>query len=282
MSTPGIINVGQWIEENKNSFDPPVCNKMMHNGQLKVMFVGGPNERKDYHHEEGEELFYMVKGDMCLKILEKGKHKDVVIKEGEVFLLPARIPHSPQRKENTVGLVIERDRLDNETDGLRYYTGDTTQVLFERWFHCYDLGSELVPIIKEYFASEEHKTGKPNPDKLMKELPFEIDEKTEVMKPMSFDDWIKRNNKNGDSVPLFGGKYQFDIKIYFEGETKMCEINTEYWIWQIEGESTITGENQSYNLKKGDSVLLESRTGFIWKREANSSAMCVIQDGSKK
>ena len=53
-------------------------------GQLKVMFIGGPNVRKDYHMEEGEEIFYQVKGDMVLKIVEKGVHKDVSIKEGEV------------------------------------------------------------------------------------------------------------------------------------------------------------------------------------------------------
>ena len=53
-------------------------------GQLKVMFIGGPNVRKDYHMEEGEEIFYQVKGDMVLKIVEMGVHKDVLIKEGEV------------------------------------------------------------------------------------------------------------------------------------------------------------------------------------------------------
>lgn len=100
------LNMLKWIDENKTSFLPPVCNKLMYGaGQLKVMFVGGPNVRKDYHIDEGEEFFYMVKGDMNLRIIEKGKPKDVIIKEGEVFVLPSRIQHSPQRKENTVGLV---------------------------------------------------------------------------------------------------------------------------------------------------------------------------------
>ena len=118
-TSPVHLNVEKWIEENEKFFLPPVCNKMMHNTQLKVFYVGGPNQRKDYHLEEGEELFYMRKGDMCLKILENGKFKDVHIKQGQVFLLPGRIPHSPQRNENTVGLVIERERLKTETDGLR-------------------------------------------------------------------------------------------------------------------------------------------------------------------
>ena len=122
---------------------------MMHNDQLKVFFVGGPNQRKDFHLEEGEELFYMRKGDMSLPILTQGSIRTVHIKEGDVFLLPGRIPHSPQREKDTVGLVIERERLRTETDGLRYYVGDTTDTLFERWFYCDDLGVQLKPIIEE-------------------------------------------------------------------------------------------------------------------------------------
>ena len=62
--TMEVINVLKWIEENKSAFLPPVCNKLMHFGQLIVMFVGGGNERDDFHINEGEELFYQLKGEM--------------------------------------------------------------------------------------------------------------------------------------------------------------------------------------------------------------------------
>eukprot|EP00074_Homo_sapiens_P084386 XP_016859206.1 3-hydroxyanthranilate 3,4-dioxygenase isoform X7 [Homo sapiens] len=127
------------------------------------MFIGGPNTRKDYHIEEGEEVFYQLEGDMVLRVLEQGKHRDVVIRQGEIFLLPARVPHSPQRFANTVGLVVERRRLETELDGLRYYVGDTMDVLFEKWFYCKDLGTQLAPIIQEFFSSEQYRTGKPIP-----------------------------------------------------------------------------------------------------------------------
>ena len=66
-----------------------------------------------------------------------------MIKEGEIFQLPSRIPHSPQRQANTVGLVIERERYEHETDGLRYYQEGTTDPLWEKWFYCHDLGKQL-------------------------------------------------------------------------------------------------------------------------------------------
>eukprot|EP00074_Homo_sapiens_P074462 XP_011531033.1 3-hydroxyanthranilate 3,4-dioxygenase isoform X6 [Homo sapiens] len=118
------LGVRAWVKENRGSFQPPVCNKLMHQEQLKVMFIGGPNTRKDYHIEEGEEVFYQLEGDMVLRVLEQGKHRDVVIRQGEIFLLPARVPHSPQRFANTVGLVVERRRLETELDGLRFFSSE--------------------------------------------------------------------------------------------------------------------------------------------------------------
>ena len=143
-----IINLTNWVNKNEKSFVPPVCNKLMHNSQLIIMFVGGPNSREDYHIQEGEELFYQIKGECCIKIIENNVHKDIVIKEGEFFVLPARIPHSPQRTANSVGLVIERRRNLDEMDSIRWYVPETSDVLYDRWFNCKDLGSELVSIIK--------------------------------------------------------------------------------------------------------------------------------------
>lgn len=105
----------------------------------------------------------MHRGDMVVKLLVKNQFVDVPIKEGELFLLPGRIPHSPQRFSHTIGLVIERDREEDETDCLRWYVPDQAQaeVLYEEYFHCFDLGQQLKPVIQRFFASEEKKTGVP-------------------------------------------------------------------------------------------------------------------------
>ena len=69
-----IINVPEWLEENKVALStPPVCNELMHFGQLIIMFVGGGNIREDFHINEGEELFYQLKGEMLLVIEEAGR-----------------------------------------------------------------------------------------------------------------------------------------------------------------------------------------------------------------
>ena len=90
-------NIPAWYEANKALFSPPICNKLMHKKQLTVMFVGGPNTRTDFHLDHGSEFFYQLRGDMELPTIQGGKRKLVTIKEGEIFCLPSRVAHSPQR-----------------------------------------------------------------------------------------------------------------------------------------------------------------------------------------
>lgn len=281
---PLCVDVEQWIEENKHAFKPPVCNKLMHFRQLNIMFVGGPNTRKDYHIEEGEELFYQVKGDMCLKVVENGKHKDVHIKEGEMFLLPARIPHSPQRQADTVGLVVERRRLPSETDCLRYYVENTTNILFERWFYCQDLGTQLVPVIKEFMASMQAKTGKPDPTEVFREPPFHMNT-LNVMSPFCFKSWLNKHRSalsSGGPIDLFGAQFETEAMVFGPGETANMIRQSDVWIWQLEGESTVTINEKEFQMKSGDSVLVPEHHQYQWQRGEGTVALFVAQNPERK
>ena len=132
-------------------------------------FIGGPNTREDYHLDLGSEFFFQMQGNMELPTIQKGQRKLVKINEGQVFLLPSRIPHSPQRQAGTFGLVVERKRNRDEVDGLRWYTsfeqpdtstdgavgGKPKGVLWDRFFYCNDLEKDLVPVVKAYKSSLE-------------------------------------------------------------------------------------------------------------------------------
>ncbi|XP_005390978.1 PREDICTED: 3-hydroxyanthranilate 3,4-dioxygenase isoform X1 [Chinchilla lanigera] len=278
------VRVKTWVEENRASFQPPVCNKLMHQEQLKIMFVGGPNTRKDYHIEEGEEVFYQLEGNMVLRVLEQGKHRDVVIRQGEIFLLPARVPHSPQRFANTMGLVIERTRLETELDGLRYYVGDTVDILYEKWFHCKDLGTQLAPIIQEFFRSEQYRTGKPSPDQLPKEPPFPLSTRS-VMEPMSLEAWLdghRRELQEGTSLSLFGDTYETQVIAHGRGSSKGPGEAVDVWLWQLEGSSVVTMRGQHVGLAPDDSLLVPAGTPYMWERAQDSVALSVTQDPARK
>ena len=116
------FDLRKWVEDHRQDLKPPVGNKAIwDNGGFLVMAVGGPNARTDYHVNPGEEFFYQVQGDIVVKVIDDGKPKDVPIKEGEIFLLPPKVPHSPQRPANTVGVVVEFPKLTTEDHHLRWY-----------------------------------------------------------------------------------------------------------------------------------------------------------------
>ena len=154
------FNLQAWIAENRHLLKPPVGNKMLYSGQFMVMVVGGPNQRTDFHVNPTEELFYQVEGDIVLRVREDGKPRDIPIRQGEIFVLPGGIPHSPQRPANTVGLVIEQARPVQADDHLRWYCRKCGSVVYDVGFHLEDLGKQLKPIIEQFNASEALRTCK--------------------------------------------------------------------------------------------------------------------------
>jgi len=152
-------NLKTWVDENRHLLKPPVGNKMVwKDSEFLVMIVGGPNRRKDYHVEDGEEFFYQIEGDIVLKVIEDGTPREIPIREGEIFLLPAGIPHSPQRPAGTVGMVIERARASVEIDHLRWYCEGCGELLHDASFPLEDLGTQLKPLIESFYADERLRT----------------------------------------------------------------------------------------------------------------------------
>ena len=146
------INFKNWIDDNRHLLKPPVGNKVVYEDtEFIIMVVGGPNTRKDYHIDEGEEFFYQLEGNMILRIMEDGLPKDVAINAGDIFLLPPKVPHSPQRFENTVGLVVERKRREGELDAFQWYCDECNELLYEEYFQLTDIVKQLPPIFEGFW-----------------------------------------------------------------------------------------------------------------------------------
>ena len=151
----------QWIEEHRDRLKPPVCNQVVfEDAEFIVMVVGGPNSRSDYHWDPGEELFYQIEGDMLLKTVQDGRHVDIPIRKGEIFLLPPRIHHSPQRFADTIGIVVERARRPGELDGFIWYCERCGAKLHEEFLELHDIEADLPPVFERFHADERHRTCK--------------------------------------------------------------------------------------------------------------------------
>jgi 3-hydroxyanthranilate 3,4-dioxygenase len=157
---PEPLDLQAWIEEHRHLLKPPVGNKVVFSGDFIVMIVGGPNQRTDYHWDEGAEWFYQLEGEMVLRIQEDGVVRDIPIRAGQTFLLPPRVPHSPQRMPDSVGIVIERKRLDHELDGLLWYCEQCNTKLYEEFFKLVDIENDFPVVFDHFYSSLEHRTCK--------------------------------------------------------------------------------------------------------------------------
>lgn len=157
------FNLTKWIEDNRDLLKPPVGNKNLYidSGDYIVMIVAGPNARKDYHYNETEELFYQLEGEITVYIQENGKKKAMKLRAGDMFLLPAKVPHSPVREENSIGLVVERKREGQDIpDGLLWFCDNCNHKLYEVYFELKDIEKDFFSHFKDFYGSEEKRTCK--------------------------------------------------------------------------------------------------------------------------
>ncbi|KYG85536.1 3-hydroxyanthranilate 3,4-dioxygenase [Roseivirga seohaensis] len=154
------FNLQKWIDENRDLLKPPVGNKNLYpeGTDYIVMIVGGPNARKDYHYNETEELFYQLEGEITVRIQEDGKAVDIPLKAGDMYLHPAKVPHSPMRSEGSIGLVIERVRKSEHTDGLMWFCDNCNNKLHDTYFKLTNIEKDFLPRFREFYGSEELRT----------------------------------------------------------------------------------------------------------------------------
>ncbi len=155
------FNLNKWIEENRNLLKPPVGNKNLYKdaSDYIVMVVAGPNARKDYHYNETEELFYQLEGSIKVIIQENGERKMMELHPGDMYLHPAKVPHSPAREAGSIGLVIERKREgEGFTDGLLWFCDICNHKIHETYFELHDVEKDFLPHFKIFYNSKKLRT----------------------------------------------------------------------------------------------------------------------------
>ncbi len=155
------FNFAAWIDEHADDLKPPVSNKQIWAGtDMIVMVVGGGNARTDYHDDPREEFFYQLRGDMVLKIREEGEPAvDLPIREGDIFLLPPNVRHSPQRPEpDSVGLVVEYARSEGEVDGFEWFCDNCNRLVHRVEVQLESIVDDLPPLFDAFYSSVEART----------------------------------------------------------------------------------------------------------------------------
>lgn len=157
------FNIKTWIDDHRDLLKPPIGNQCVYEqaDDLIVMVVGGPNARRDFHYNEGEELFFQVEGAITLKVVEDRKIVDVIIDEGDIFLLPARTLHSPRRPADTIGVVVETSRQNGQKDGCVWFCENCDAKIYEEYFvlnEPKEIVTKLTAISERFNQSLEMRT----------------------------------------------------------------------------------------------------------------------------
>ncbi len=155
------FNFNKWLEEHRHELVPPVGNKNLYHesDDYIVMVVAGPNARKDYHYNETEEWFFQLEGHITVRIQEDGKPREVRLGPGDMFLCPAKTPHSPVREAGSVGLVLERKRAGRGfTDGLLWFCESCNHSLHAAYFELNNIEQDFLPHFREFYGSESLRT----------------------------------------------------------------------------------------------------------------------------
>ncbi len=107
------VNLAEKFAQFNSHWDPKIVGEL--NGQyVKLVKVQG--EFLWHHHEEEDELFLVIEGQLTIKF----RDIDVVLNEGEFLIIPKGVEHMPVAEEEAHILLFEPKATlntgDKETD----------------------------------------------------------------------------------------------------------------------------------------------------------------------
>lgn len=278
-------HIEDWREAHKLSFAPSVCpSKIMHKGQLCLSFGAGPHLRREFRLEEGSRFFFQIRGDLDLLTVQRGKRRIVKIRQGQIFILPSRIPFSVQRSsESSFGLEIERQRSASELDGLVMFAdpGTCDKVLWEHFFASGPAGeSGALQAFKEFEALPEAKRPRDWPED---DRPMRQDTWTELPPPLTLEELVTASRDrlaDGDVLPLrrFPDR-EFQAAIAGgPSEQRGRAWRGDTWLYQLRGFAHVAVSGGTLRLDEGCCCVVLPGQSYDVVRSVGSVGMVIQQD----
>jgi 3-hydroxyanthranilate 3,4-dioxygenase len=148
------FNFPRWLEDHAHLLQPPVGNRQVWaDADFMVTVVGGPNARSDFHDDPLEEFFWQFKGNAYLLLWDRGRFERVDLKEGDIFLLPPHVLHSPQRPEpGSRCLVVERQRPAGLTDAFQWHCAHCGHLVTRLEVQLADIVADLPATYQRFYA----------------------------------------------------------------------------------------------------------------------------------
>ena len=158
------MNFEGWIDAHRHRLQPPVGNQQIWQSEsLICTVVGGPNQRTDFHDDPLEEYFHQTHGNASLIVLDRGKFERVHLKQGDIFLLPAHVRHSPQRPEpGSLCTVVEIARPQGMLDAFEWYCAHCAGLVKRIEVQLSSIVEDLPKTYQKFYESSDAERTCPN------------------------------------------------------------------------------------------------------------------------
>jgi mannose-6-phosphate isomerase-like protein (cupin superfamily) len=98
------VNLAQKFSLFTEQYSPKIVGEV-NDAYVKLVKLQG--EFMWHHHDEEDELFFVVKGELHMKVREAGAEREIVIGPGEFIIVPRGVEHFPSADEETHVMLLE-------------------------------------------------------------------------------------------------------------------------------------------------------------------------------
>ena len=126
------FNLREWMNSNNGDWGPHKVRRIWDDSEFITIVSRGPWNRTEFHINPGDEIFHQLDGELHFHYISpEGTRKVMKVQAGEMFLLPAGVPHSPRRPGNAWTLVVERRRRRGDIDRFAWFCENCNNKLYE-------------------------------------------------------------------------------------------------------------------------------------------------------
>jgi mannose-6-phosphate isomerase-like protein (cupin superfamily) len=98
------VNLAQKFSLFTEAYKPKIVGEL-NDSYVKLVKVKG--DFTWHHHDDEDELFFVVAGRLRMKFRENGVEREVVIAPGEFIIVPRGAEHCPSADEETLVMLLE-------------------------------------------------------------------------------------------------------------------------------------------------------------------------------
>jgi mannose-6-phosphate isomerase-like protein (cupin superfamily) len=98
------VNLAQKFSLFSEHYSPKIVGELNDSYVKLVKFQG---DFMWHHHDDEDELFLVIKGEMRMKVREDGAEREIVVRPGEFIIIPRGVEHLPTAAEETQVMLLE-------------------------------------------------------------------------------------------------------------------------------------------------------------------------------